>query len=839
MHNLDARMTELARRELARKDLLGFAQYMAPHVLGSRVYNVNWHHRVIADTMMKLASGEIKKAIITTPPRVGKALGLDTPVLTTAGWSSMGALRVGDKVFGSDGRPTRVVAVSPVWHDRPCYHVSFGNEEIVADEEHEWTTTTGETLTTKELATYCGVRKYYQAHKRAAQAPPLQYPEIPPFLRPIDPYILGVWLGDGDTGAGRITAHEDDAPFYRAEFERLGVPTTDRKDPQAFGTRGLVTQLRSLGVLGNKHIPVQYLHAPEEARRALLQGLIDTDGHVKPSGQAEFYQKDPVLARQVHQLVTSLGVKAQLSAKPTKEYGVHWRVNFYLKDCARLPRKRVHTRDASRCQDHALIAQKAERTADTVCIEVEAEDHLFLVGRSLVPTHNSALAYGFFVPWFMGNNPGAEVMVASHTSALAEQLAGQMQASIKHPLYAELFPEFAYGDTRQKKYFTTTAHGKFRAVGTDQGTAGYGGDVLLIDDYFKNRAAAESPAQRETLWQWYLDDFQSRRLGGNAGMLVMATRWHEDDLIGRLLSRPGAEEWTVIHLPAIAEKTPGCPDDPRAPGEILWPELWAAGPKKADYETLIGVPRKTIISRAQAFLDGVRRDGEYGFSALYQGRPTPKFGGLVQRDWIKTYSGDPKALRQHCSVVVLSIDTALGKTKRADECALMVMGYHDSSGKMLILDDVHQQLAYPELRNKIRELSLRWGNPTILIEKNALGQAIWEELQRSYPMIRFNPGQTPKAARAQQAADMIQADKILFPTINYVHTAEAVIEDIVGFGTRASDHRMDALSQVCIHYSRLLSAATAQNLDSISDNIDQAVSGFLSQMDPFELLDLF
>src|SRR5574343_716130 len=112
---------------------------------------------------------------------------------------------------------------------------------------------------------------------------------------PIDPYVLGVWLGNGSSCDGTISAHQDDIPDLRREFDAAGITCTTRKDPQSFGTLGLLVKLRAAGVLNNKHVPSSYLRASIEQRTALLQGLLDTDGTASKGGHVEFSNTNPTL----------------------------------------------------------------------------------------------------------------------------------------------------------------------------------------------------------------------------------------------------------------------------------------------------------------------------------------------------------------------------------------------------------------------------------------------------------------------------------------------------------------------------------------------------------------
>ena len=319
------------------------------------------------------------------------ALTLDTLIPTTKGFKSVADIAVGDKVFGPDGSPTKVITKSDVWHDRPVYEVTTDdNVTIECDGGHLWNyrsdtklTAPHRNATTRELAQWTKASK--PCLPRHA---PVQYPHKSLL---VDPYVLGAWLGDGTTGLGRMTSHPDDMPFMRAQFELGGYVTNTLTDSYSFGVKGLRANLHSLGVRDNKHIPEQYLSASVSQRMALLQGLMDTDGDVTVAGQCSFNNCNKVLVEQFQELVHSLGVKAKLHKyiDPRPNHNPVYRVTFKLKDCCRMDRKnsRTYTPTDKRCR--SITVKETNRTTSMQCITVERTDGLFLVSKAYVVTHNS------------------------------------------------------------------------------------------------------------------------------------------------------------------------------------------------------------------------------------------------------------------------------------------------------------------------------------------------------------------------------------------------------------------------------------------------------------------
>lgn len=339
----------------------------------------------------KLAGKGADLLIIDDP----HALHVDTPIATTEGWKTMGTVEVGDQVFGPDGTPTTVVDKSGVYHDRPLYAVTTSDSEVIlADAKHLWNVRTStrvddpyRNLTTEKLVEPRSSGFMIPRHA------PVQYPRRDLL---IDPWVLGAWLGDGTATLGRMTAHPDDAPYMRDQFHARGYRTTDLTDPFSFGVEGLLVELRQLGVLGNKHIPEEYLTASVEQRMCLLQGLMDTDGNVTKSGQCVFHNKDASLVDQVVELLRSLGRKCQRRTYVCDgNYGtcLMHRVTFKLKDAALMPRKRERTKDTEDKQHRSITVERTVMKGPVQCITVDRDDGLFLAGRGYVVTHNSEQEY--------------------------------------------------------------------------------------------------------------------------------------------------------------------------------------------------------------------------------------------------------------------------------------------------------------------------------------------------------------------------------------------------------------------------------------------------------------
>lgn len=338
--------------------------------------------------------------IVAARPAVGKALALDTPLPTPSGWTTMGRVAVGDQLIGADGRPTQVVAATEVMHGRPCYEVEFSDGSvIVADAQHQWITETRDRrrittdrsdgrvrtltrpVTTEEIARTLRCQTAdARANHAVRNARPFQLPTVE---LPLDPYLLGAWLGDGTSTTASLTSTD---PEISAEICEI-VPS----------------RLRSLGVLGNKHIPASYLRAAEQQRRDLLAGLLDADGTVSTHGStARFASTSARLARDVRELILSLGYRATVSTKRVQG-GSEASSTCYSIDF--VPQEQVFrlARKAQRLQPtgfpgvglRCITAVRPIASVPVRCVEVDNTDHLYLAGETCIPTHNSTLGLDF------------------------------------------------------------------------------------------------------------------------------------------------------------------------------------------------------------------------------------------------------------------------------------------------------------------------------------------------------------------------------------------------------------------------------------------------------------
>ncbi|GAA3669745.1 hypothetical protein GCM10022224_037400 [Nonomuraea antimicrobica] len=328
--------------------------------------------------------------VVAARPAIGKALALDTPLPTPTGWTTMGEVRIGDLLIGADGEPTGVVAATEVMHGRPCYEVEFSDGTvIVADARHQWRTTTGaaehQTVhTTEELAASLRRTTPGGGPRHAVSvAAPFQLVER---ALPLSPHVLGTWLGAAH-GAPETGAGEPACPA-------CADPSSGPRRRQTCDHGTVRDLLGELGVLHDRHIPALYLRASEKQRRDLLDGLLGADAHLDAEGWLQLAVPGRRLADDVLELVLSLGHQATMRAKQAdgRTPGCYLIDYAASEQSLQLPGK-AGARPSARLR--YIVDVRPVPSRPVRCVEVDNADHLYLAGRSCVPTHNSTLGLDF------------------------------------------------------------------------------------------------------------------------------------------------------------------------------------------------------------------------------------------------------------------------------------------------------------------------------------------------------------------------------------------------------------------------------------------------------------
>jgi len=425
---------------------------------------------------------------------------------------------------------------------------------------------------------------------------------------------------------------------------------------------------------------------------------------------------------------------------------------------------------------HHLIAHTLEKVADK---------KLKYVIITMPPRHGkSELASVHFPPWFLGRHPDERIIAVSYASSLVNQFsrrARNVVLSDNYPFEGITLDSSAASVTS----WNIAGHrGGYLAAGVGGGITGMGANVLLIDDPVKNQEEANSPVVREAVWEWFQSTALTRMEPG-AAVVLIGTRWHEDDLIGRALQMPDIE-WEKLYLPAEADPTDEYPDIlNREPGEWLWPERFS--PK--DYE------------------DTRKRVGERNWLTQYQGRPYNDAGNTFRREWWQRYP--PVLMPTYVQKAVLAVDSAF-KTGVNNDFSVLALWVQTYDYNYYLLDLIRGRWEFPELISQGYATVAKWRPRLnvpigVLVEDAASGQSamqVWsrtDQKQGRPPLYVWpfkNMGRS-KEARADGVTPLIQARRVFIP--EEASWVDEFIEEHIAFPYGLHDDMVDTTSMALTH----------------------------------------
>ena len=536
-------------------------------------WNWDWRHLVfIRKQLARVTAGLCKRMMLFVPPQHGKLISHDTPVLTPSGWTFHGDLLPGNYVFGRDGKPIKVLAISV---DGVADHeVAFTDGAVIrCHGAHEW------------VVNDRGRGKFPECVLETQQMA-----------------AMGEWLGQSGKRGGR------------GRFQ---------------------------------------VNGPAKRRRSITT----------------IRQRNPVPGR---------------------------------------------------------------------CIQVEGG--VYLVGETLIPTHNSEQATVRYPVYRLEQNPSLRVAIGCYNQRHANRFSRRARR------IAERRGLAIHTDRKAVDEWELDGGGSMLAVGVGAGITGNPVDLLIIDDPVKNREEAESEAYREKVWDWYTDDLYTRLQPG-AAMVLIQTRWHSDDLAGRILASEDAKNWEVTNLPAEAYA-----DDAlgRKTGEPLCPERFNAEELAA---------RRRIMAPSS-------------YEALYQQNPTPREGGYFKQKWFKHYtmSGDRylvldgKLVDREACLMFGTADLAASQKTSADYTVIAIWA-DDRHGNLILVHLVRDRFEGPDIVPQLEKAQRDWRLAYIGVETVGYQLVTVQEARRKGLNIReiTRSAKLDKVARAQAAIVRVESGKVWFP----------------------------------------------------------------------------
>lgn len=432
------------------------------------------------------------------------------------------------------------------------------------------------------------------------------------------------------------------------------------------------------------------------------------------------------------------------------------------------------------------------------------------------PRHGkSQLASRHLPAYLMGRNPDESIIACSYSAELSSRMNRDVQRIIDSDAYQEVFP----GTRLNSSNVRTTSQGSwlrnsdifevvgergvYRCSGVGGGITGMGGKTCIVDDPVKNAEEAASQIVRDRIWEWYSSTLYTR-LEKNGRILVIMTRWHQDDLVGRLLSQmkndPESEKWTVVNLTATREKatTPGENDaaaaavaaaaahDPREVGESLWPNKYNA----------------KRLSRVRTTV------GEKVWASLYQQRPSPMGGGIVKDHWWRYYHRLPERLDR----LIFSADLTFKDTEKSDFSVFQVWGVLGAD--RYLLDQRRARMGFNEQEKVMLALAQQYPHfQEGIIEEAANGAALVDRLRSRVAGLIAVPARGSKVARAESVAPQIEAGNVYLPHPTVAPWVLGFTHEFSVFPNGEHDDQVDACSQAL---KRLAPAHRLDDLQFIS-----------------------
>lgn len=799
--------------DLASRDLTAFAEVYRPDEPPAR------HHIFLCDHLMEAASNPDAKMALSMPPGHAKPLWIETPVLMSDGTSKrLADIEIGDFVISHTGHPREVLAV----HDQgtmECLRITtLTGREVYAEPTHPFLTPSGWVAAgdLKVGSTLALLREYH-------------IPDGTGYS--IDDFALAGYMMASSMVRGRVYSRiqnidrrfRTDDPAIQADImdimrRKNFAPTIttsryyDTECRTITGNEKFELWLQSAGLWQQSRremrVPAWVFKGDETRIGAFLGAIFACDGSMVPNATVrsngtyrvmQFVVRNHDLMKDIQDLLIRLGARSSLKMALYTNYNYTPTRFFKLaipdsEDQTYL-RHRLRIRGSTRAKWEApvlvdrffdgryaedrIVGIEVADPREMKCLTVD-EDKSFLADGIIV--HNSTYASHLYPAWWLGNNADKKYLQAGHTQKFAEKEFGlKVRNIIGSTAYQRVFPGIGIVGGGADN-FRLSNGSNYVVKGVGQGISGYRSHHNGVDDPFASFKAAQSPTIRQTTWDWFANDFSTRLLPKGRSFIV-ATRWHIDDVIGRieeLMKEGKIDPYTIINLPAICESNSGDPLG-RILGEPLWPEFFTSA----------------YLANQRALME------ELQWSCLYQGRPVLEQGNILKREWIRYFStmpvlrsrknkeaGDPSNFAgdpqnspgnlqnsaensqnsgendQNSPIfeenpsengqkdviytmrTVVSVDSAETVTDRSDFSAIQVWRL-GSDQKHYLCEVICEKFDFPTLVDMIESTAKRWSADMILIEtKGAGNQYIQARTGKApCPIVPYKPGQDSKATR--------------------------------------------------------------------------------------------
>jgi predicted phage terminase large subunit-like protein len=395
------------------------------------------------------------------------------------------------------------------------------------------------------------------------------------------------------------------------------------------------------------------------------------------------------------------------------------------------------------------------------------------IAVSMAPRMGKSQMISIYYPaWYLGKHPDHKVIVASHTADLAVVMARKVRNLINTPEYKAIFPETNIAsDAKAAAQWNTTKGGEYFAIGVGGALAGRGAHLIIADDPLSEQdIKAGNTTSLDNAYEWFSAGLRTR-LMPDGKICVLHTRWHQRDLIGRLIKdsaiNEGGDSYETFEFPAILNE--GTDNE-----KSIWPEQWSI----------------ESLQQTRASMHHIM----WQWYAQYQQNPTAAEAAIIKRDWIRWWEKDdpPKI-----DFMVQAFDTALTTKERSDFSVCHTWGVfeseEDGTQNVILLNKVKGKYEFPELKAMAHEQYKIWEPDSVIVEAKASGQPLIDEMRRSGIFVQdFSPGKgQDKIARLNAVADMFASGHVWFPENAW---AAATVEEILAFPAGEHDDEVDTMT---------------------------------------------
>lgn len=820
--------------DLAPDDLTAFAEVINPHEPPPP------HLIFVADRLMEIEGGDRDRLILSMPPGHAKDLDVETPVLMGDGsWKRLGDVEVGDMVITIHGRAREVLAV----HDqgvRPVLKITtMSGRSVRAHAEHQF-------LTPSEWLPASDLRVGFTLALPKA----FEIVGSDEFSRDQFAFLgfmmaRAVVTGRTYSRLKRITTKfRCDDPAILAEMKAVGARlgfTYRQSRKKSYGVEAVLLNfdvkckdwLKQIGLYGIEkqqlRVPEWVFKGTEDRIAAFLGAVVSCDASFRPvvHGQTGRQRKltMPIrenvgIAEDITRLFMRLGIKAGCVTSlqfynylPTEfrrievvsgaDQALVARRIPIIGMNRRLWDLPINSGEFDNPQFHADKIKHIEEDGEceTRCLTVE-EDASFIANGIVV--HNSTYGSRLYPAWYLGRKENRLYLQAGHTKDFAEKEFGRKTKDIINTdAYRRIFPSVAVrSDAKASGDWILTNGNRYVAKGVGEAISGFRSTNNGIDDPYPTFAAAQSPVLRNKVWNWFVNDFMTRLLPmGNA--FVITTRWHMDDVVGRLQDMIESGEitdpWDFINLPVFCVD-PSIDQMSRLLNEPLWPSFYTEA-------TLLR--QKALMSPSQ-------------WNSLYEGDPMPADGNVIKAKWLLSRYKMPPLLRANSIVgslaiqeagsesapeesrdpasqnmaadspnpvngvavtapaviriieqappyvrTVVSVDSAEKDTARADYSALTV--WRETIDRRHYLVDAHRErMEFPDLLARVDQYAAMWEAEIVLMESKGAGNQFIQhvgslEEPKSYVTVPIDPGKDGKIFRMDAVTPFFMANRVVLP----------------------------------------------------------------------------